>query len=46
MTRAGLVLLTLTLLGGGVAGADDWPGPRVFTVFSPTEPTGSSTRSR
>ena len=34
MTRAGLVLLTLTLLGAGVAGADDWPGPRVFTVFS------------
>ena len=34
MTRAGVVLLTLALLGGGVAGADDWPGPSVFAVFS------------
>ena len=27
-------LLALALLGGGVATADDWPGPRAFTELS------------
>ena len=34
MRRLGPLLLTLGLLGGAVAAADDWPGPRVFTEFS------------
>jgi len=34
MRRLGPVLLTIGLLGGAVAAADDRPGPRVFTEFS------------
>jgi hypothetical protein len=34
MRRLGPVLLTIGLLGGAAAAADDWPGPRVFTEFS------------
>ena len=34
MTRLGAALLALVLLGGSVAGADDWPAARVFAVFS------------
>ena len=34
MTRFGAALLALVLVGSSVAGADDWPGPRVFVVFS------------
>lgn len=34
MRRVGPALLSLLLLGAGAAGADDWPGPRVFAVFS------------
>jgi hypothetical protein len=33
-TTAVLALLALAFLGGGVAGADDWPGSSVFAVFS------------
>jgi len=32
--RLAALLLTLALLGGGIAAADSWPGPRVFTEFS------------
>ena len=34
MRRAYQALLALLVLGAGGAGADDWPGPRVFAVFS------------
>jgi hypothetical protein len=34
MSRVHSALLTLLVLGSGMASADDWPGPRVFAVFS------------
>jgi hypothetical protein len=34
MRRAYQALIVLLLLGAGTAGADDWPGPRVFAAFS------------
>jgi len=34
MRRGYQALLVLLLLGAGAAGADDWPGPRVFAAFS------------
>lgn len=34
MRRVTHALLLLLVLGGAPAEADDWPGPRVFTVFS------------
>jgi hypothetical protein len=34
VTRTLVALLALVLTGGVTAGADDWPAPRVFTVWS------------